>query len=299
MTVSIPKTLHALLHTIVDYAGLFPPAGLDMEEAVRNYAAYRGDAHAWMLGRFVVPVARLDEMTAAMRTVGAAGPEHHWRVSALAGEDVQDDVVRIAAFNERNAGVVVDALEVKAATGRNVRRVAAVIPPGLRTYVEIPAADDPRELIGTIAETKLRAKIRTGGLAQEAFPPAEQVARFIRACYATSVGFKATAGLHHPLRAMQALTYEEDAPRGVMHGFLNVFLTAVFHYNGMTIADANAFMYRGTIEDVTFTDDSVVWRDYQVSRDELTTIRRRFAISFGSCSFREPVDDLIKAGLLS
>jgi hypothetical protein len=67
----------------------------------------------------------------------------------------------------------------------------------------------------------------------------------------------------------------------------------------MTIADANALMHRGTVEDVTFADDALAWREYHISRDELTTIRRRFAISFGSCSFREPVDDLIKAGLLS
>jgi hypothetical protein len=296
---STPKSLHALLHTIVDYAGLFPPAGLDMTAAVRNYAAYRGDAHAWMLGRFIVPVARLDEMVDAMSAAGVRPAEHHWRVSALTGEDVAADVVRIGAFNARHNGVVVDAIEVKTATAEAIRAVARVVPPGLRAYLEIPVGEDPRELIGVIAESRQRAKIRTGGLTQNAFPPAEHVARFIRCCYATGVGFKATAGLHHPLRALHALTYEADSPRGVMHGFLNVFLTAAFHYNGMTIADANALMHRGTVEDVTFLDDALAWREYHISRDELTTIRRRFAISFGSCSFREPVDDLIKAGLLS
>ncbi|HEU4365742.1 MAG TPA: hypothetical protein VFT13_09805 [Candidatus Krumholzibacteria bacterium] len=299
MTDPTPKTIHALLHTIVDYAGLFPPAGLAMEGAVRDYSAHRRDAHAWMLGRFVAPVARLDEMAEAMRAAGATEAEHQWRVSALAGEDVAGDVARIAAFNACGTGAMVDAIEVKAATEAAIRAVAAAVPPALRAYVEIPVAVDPRALIGVIAETRLRAKIRTGGVTAQAFPTPEHVARFIRHCYATGTAFKATAGLHHPLRAMQALSYEARAPRAVMHGFLNVFLTAVFHYNGMTIADANAFMHRGTIDDVEFSDDHVVWRDYRVSRDELTTIRRRFAISFGSCSFREPVDDLIKAGLLS
>jgi hypothetical protein len=274
-------------------------SGLDMTAAVRNYAAYRGDAHAWMLGRFIVPVARLDEMVDAMSAAGVRPAEHHWRVSALTGEDVAADVARIAAFNARHNGVVVDAIEVKTATAEAIRAVARVVPPGVRAYLEIPVGEDPRELSGVIAESRQRAKIRTGGLTQDAFPPAEHVARFIRCCYATGVGFKATAGLHHPLRALHALTYEADSPRGVMHGFLNVFLMAAFHYNGMTIADANALMHRGTVEDVTFLDDALAWREYHISRDELTTIRRRFAISFGSCSFREPVDDLIKAGLLS
>lgn len=299
MTDSIPKTLHALLHTIVDYAGLFPPAGLDMDAVVRNYAAYRKDAHAWMLGRLVVPVARLDEMAGVMGAAGVVEPEHHWRISALAGEDAGADAARVKAFNERGRGAVVDAIEVKAPGAREIRAAAAALPAGLRAYVEIPVADDPRALIGVLAETKLRAKIRTGGVTPEAFPPADQVARFIRHCYATGVGFKATAGLHHPLRAMQALTYQPDAPRAVMHGFLNVFLTAVFHYNGLTIADAATLMQREEIDDVVFADDYIAWRDYRLSRDELTTIRRRFAISFGSCSFREPVDDLIQIGLLA
>ncbi|HEX5133527.1 MAG TPA: hypothetical protein VFX92_13710 [Candidatus Krumholzibacteria bacterium] len=299
MNRSVPRTLHALLHTIVDYAGLFPPAGLGMEAAVRNYAAYRGDPHAWMLGRFVVPVARLDELTEAMRAARVVEAEHQWRVAALVGDDVESDLGRVDAFNRAARGGVVDALEVKTATRTDIRRVANALRPGLRAYCEIPAADDPRDLISAIGEVKLRAKIRTGGVTAAAFPSVEQVARFIRLCYAAGVGFKATAGLHHPLRAEHALTYASDAPRGVMHGFMNVFLTAAFHFNGLTIADAKTLLEMTAVDDIQFSDDFLVWRDYRVSRDELTTIRRRSAISFGSCSFREPVDDLSKAGLLT
>ena len=45
----------ALLHGAIDYAGLFPPAGLDLEATVRNYAAYREGRDAWALGRLVLP----------------------------------------------------------------------------------------------------------------------------------------------------------------------------------------------------------------------------------------------------
>ncbi len=299
MTDSTPKTLHTLLHTIVDYAGLFPPAGLDLDAAVRNYAAYRRDPNAWMLGRFVVPVARLDDMSAAMHLAGVVETEPHWRISALAGENVTRDMARIVEFNAGAAGAVVDTVEIKASTEEAIRRSAAAMPTGIRAYVEIPVAEDPRALVGVIAEKKLGAKIRTGGLTADAIPPPEHVARFIRHCYAAGVAFKATAGLHHPFRSLQPLTYDDGAPRAVMHGFMNVFLTAVLHYNGMTVADANSFIQAESLDDVEFTDDHLAWRDYRVSRAELTTIRRRFAISFGSCSFREPVDDLIKAGLLS
>ncbi len=298
MTHAVPKTLHALLHTVVDYAGLFPPAGLEMEPAVRNYAEYRRSPHAWMLGRFIVPTARLGEMEDAMRAVGAGADGSHWRVSALVGEDVSGDVAAIAAFNGAATGVTVDAIEVKAHDVAAVRSIAAAVPPTLRTYVEIPVHEDPRGLIGAIAEARLRAKIRTGGVTPGAFPPSVYITRFMRYCYATGTAFKATAGLHHPLRSEHPLTYADDAPHGVMHGFMNVFLTAVFYYNGLTLRDADELMTRETLAGVEFTDDTLSWRDYRLSRDEIATIRRRFAISFGSCSFREPVDDLVRTGLL-
>src|ERR671939_21225 len=55
-------SLHALLAGAVDYAGLFPPAGLPLEQAVGDYARYRREPEAWMLGRFVCPAARLAEL---------------------------------------------------------------------------------------------------------------------------------------------------------------------------------------------------------------------------------------------
>lgn len=299
VTVPTPKTLHALLHTIVDYAGLFPPAGLDMDGAVRNYGEYRQSAHAWMLGRFVVPTARLEEMAAAMESAGVRDDAHHWRVSALVGEDVTGDIARIGAFNASGRGATVDAIEVKAAKPDAIARVAAALPPGMRAYVEIPVAEDPRPLVGAIAGSKLRAKIRTGGVTADALPPVDHVARFIRACYATGTAFKATAGLHHPVRSEQALTYAPDAPRGTMHGFLNVFLASAFLHNGLTGRDAEELIGREALDDVVFGDDALTWRDYRLTTDELAAIRRRFAIAFGSCSFREPVDDLIRMGRMA
>ena len=35
------SAIRALLTESIDYAGLFPPAGLDMASAVENYARYR------------------------------------------------------------------------------------------------------------------------------------------------------------------------------------------------------------------------------------------------------------------
>src|SRR3954466_16148905 len=48
------STLEALLGHVIDYAGLFPPSSLPLNEAVENYRKYRDGTFAWMLGRFVV-----------------------------------------------------------------------------------------------------------------------------------------------------------------------------------------------------------------------------------------------------
>ena len=62
--------LGAFMHGLIDYAGLFPPAQLDLEPALRNYATYlRGDDR-WLLGRFILPATRLDELAVNAALLG-------------------------------------------------------------------------------------------------------------------------------------------------------------------------------------------------------------------------------------
>jgi hypothetical protein len=292
------RALHTLLHTLIDYAGLFPPAGLDMNKALGLYASYQTSMNAWMLARFVVPVARLDELRRAMELVGAPYA-HPWRLSALIGDNTAADVATAVAFNDARHQAIVDAFEIKASTAAAIGEIARAVPQGMKTYVEIPVADDPQALVAALAEHRLRAKIRTGGVVPDAIPPVEHVARFLRACYAAGVPFKATAGLHHPLRDEYALTYERDSPRATMHGFLNVFLAAVFNHNGLTHRDTIDLLNLGALDDVVMDDEKIAWREYAVTVNEISTIRRRHAVAFGSCSFADPVDDLTRLGLLT
>lgn len=215
------ETLRILLTGLIDYAGLFPPAALDLSTAMRNYAAYRTGEYAWMLGRFVVPAAKVNEV------------DPSWPMSVLHSQPRRMEV----------AGPVI--------------------------YIEI-ALDEPLPADG-------HAKIRLGG---DAIPASQAVADFLRRCAAARLPFKATAGLHHPLR---------NPP---MHGFINLFLAAAVAWRGedpLATLDEQSFH---------FSDEAVEWPNHKLYASELREARENFAISFGSCSFEEPIDDLKALGWL-
>ena len=293
--------LAALTARMVDYAGLFPPAGLEMADAAATYARYLSDPHRAILGRFVVPVARLRELadSAAGFWVGEGKP---WQLAALAGSDWAADARCIAEFNARYRGrAEIDGVEVKAATTNDIATAVAALASSVspsRVYVEIPVGIDPASLVAAIARLDASAKVRTGGVTTDAFPSASEVVRFIEACRDQKVAFKATAGLHHPLHGRYRLTYEPDSPVGWMHGFLNVFLAAAFVHAGLGAQEAAALMEEQSPGAFRFDNAGATWRDHTLTVGKIRDVRDTFAHAFGSCSFREPVDDLTALGLL-
>lgn len=256
MMARIPESLRALLANLIDYAGLFPPAGLPLGAALENYEAYLASPGAWMLNRLVLPAARLPELHLG----------DNWRVTLLVDQEPGALPAQVETLETRLA-----------------RRLS------LPTYCEAPV-----ETIGGGAF----AKVRTGGLTPDAVPPSGALADFLVAAAARRLAFKATAGLHHPLRSPRPLTYAPDSPCATMHGFVNVFAAAAFAWQGAE---------RGVILDVLndevadafeFRPGELRWRGRMITAGEILAARRDFAHSFGSCSFAEPVADLRALGWL-
>jgi len=285
----VSDAMTALLRGLVDYAGLFPPAALPMDDAVRRYAKYRVGPHRGMLARFVVPVARLEEFAREAGVVHDAtdGP---WGLSVLAGPE---DAAVIEAFERAHSGLArVEVIEAKAADTETIAALAAAFGTRRLVYVEIPVASDPNALIAALGRHGLRAKIRTGGVTHDAFPSSTDVLRFLARCVAHGVPFKATAGLHHLMRGEYALTYAPDAERGTMYGFLNVFLAAVLLRAGHTEEELLPLLEEGDVSSITVTSDAISWRGMRADAATIRQVRAQFAGSFGSCSFEEPVQDL-------
>jgi hypothetical protein len=285
----VTESVRALFESLFDYAGLFPPAGLEMRAAVRNYAHYRSGGHSWMLSRFVVPAARLEEFEIASADfLPPAAPAPLWQLSVLSGADIGDTLGVAIDFNRRFAGrALIDTIELKAATEAEIIAAERVVERHMTPVVEIAMQGEFRRRLERIRACGARAKIRTGGSAPEAQPPAGDLASFVRECCAMKLPFKATAGLHHAVRST----------RSGMHGFLNLLFASGLANCGApreTVAavlaeqQANAFRLGG---------DAAAWREHLLAIPQLRDARRLFT-AVGTCSFEDPIADLSAMGAL-
>jgi hypothetical protein len=295
--------LQTLLINAIDYAGLFPPAKLPMRSTVENYAAYVTSGSSWMLGRLIVPVARLDEFESEAALLLPGSGMKPWHISVLSTGSHSNDLARIRAFNDRYSPedgeprAIIDAIEGKAATPDDIsaaKELAAAMP----LYIEVPLETDSGHLLDAIARIGARAKGRTGGVAEDSFPRSTHLARFMKTCIDAKIPFKATAGLHHPIRGRYRLTYEKNSASGMMYGFLNVLLTAAFLFAGLPIDDAVRVLEEKAVDAFHFEETSVAWRGYHVSIGNIRKTRKLAATAFGSCSFVEPLEELRELRLL-
>jgi hypothetical protein len=291
------QALRELLGGAIDYAGLYPPAALTMADAVREYARQRLSQHAWALGRFVVGMEQLAAFVAARRALGDSNGK--WPLSILVshnegphGRDLSGDLDVLR----------VEAVEAKAGSPAEVQKLKWLCDVAPELYVEVPVDANLEALLAAVRALGARAKIRTGGVEARAIPSAETVARFMRTCADAAVAFKATAGLHHLLRGEYALTYEQDSPRAMMFGFLNVFVAAALALHGQPLSVLVDVLQERSLR--AFRTDisgpgELCWREHCLTREQLSRARKRGLVSFGSCSFAEPIAKLTQAGLVA
>ena len=241
-----------MLAGLIDHAALFPPASMSLDEALEADREARGGEHGWLIGRFVVPVGLLSQLPAdgLPLSVVLRGPDDAGLVSGVAGVEAVE--MPLDGPRPRSSDLV-DA-------HRELR------PLGVVAYFELVLDESWRDsvpaAIGAVAAVGGRVKVRCGGAS---IPSVEQLALVIACCREARVPFKATAGLHHPVK------------RGEEHGFLNLL--------------AATTAPRGGLEAVLAEEDPAAL-DYADADRALFT-------SFGSCSWREPVDDLRALGVLS
>lgn len=288
---TLARPLRLLMQGFIDYAGLFPPAELALPVVAATYAAHRAGPHAWMLGHLIVPFAQLAPLGDLLPATLLGAP---WRMSVVVNRDPATSIAAITAQDGRfGDNLLVKSIELRADNVDAILALAGSVPSWLTTYIEIPLEPDPRPLIEAIAAAGLRAKVRTGGITAEAFPSSLSLVRFLAACTAAGVPFKATAGLHHPLRGVYPLTYEAGSPRAPMFGYLNLLLATAALRCGADAASAIALLEERDPATMRVGEDEIAWRDQRWSRETLRAVRHTGLVAIGSCSFYEPVEELI------
>ena len=273
---------------LIDYAGLYAPANLDMHSAVQSYLRYRQGRHEHALGRFIVDLSRAAELLAA------------------AGDDLADLKVSLIAPSNPDwgqvssllsAGLPIQAIEFKYTSLVDFKNLIPNVPRGVEAYVEVPFAAPDAAVLSAIADAGARVKLRMGGVVAEAFPSPRSVALMLVELARRRMPFKATAGLHHAIRSRHHFTYEYDSPAGLMHGFINLLCAAALVHFGGEAAEATRILEEQDPHAWRLTPGAIAWHFHHWTAGQLSEVRQRF-ISFGSCSFEEPIRDLEIMGWL-
>ncbi|MGE5192262.1 MAG: hypothetical protein ACM3U2_07130 [Deltaproteobacteria bacterium] len=319
------ESLRALLAGAIDYAGMFPPAGLPLEQALAKYEEHCHGNEALLLGRFVFPLAKLadfEHVHPFYRSIHLSAVVKVGDTESHFVEGLDEAVTHLRGYHRTG---YIDAVEVRSPAalmwdpffivGTATGRFQSAKRRHLKIFVECPSAESLRQepgwervvdgfvtvleshnnLMATLPENPFPTgfKLRCGGVRQSEIPSTEAIAKVICSCRDHGVFWKATAGLHHPFRHV-------DPELGVpMHGFINLLTAAV-------MADVHRLDTR-QVQDILedddpghfrFTNEALTWRDLSATVLQIAAARERALRSFGSCSIDEPWQDLTVLGLL-
>jgi len=274
-----------ILEGFIDYAGLYPPANLDMESTVHNWSKYLQTDDSWMLARLIIPASGLNEFKRVSQKFLPSEQEEMWQLSVLLppanSEQFESAVNQTVEFNISDCGAVANVVEFQANTIDEINSAFSVLHDDLFPFVELPVNEDPRGLIASLSGAIAGAKVRTGGIKPELYPTPANLARFIHACSIAGQPFKATAGMHHPCQ-------NKNEKVGVIeYGFLLVLQATA----AVSVHDANV----DDVESILMNESP----DFSMfSENELEQVRAELFNSLGTCSFDEPRVDLRRMGLL-
>lgn len=306
---------------IIDYAGLFPPASLELAQAFHNYIFYRQGENKWMLNKFIIPAKRLGELTGLMNDMKIEGTVP-FSVLGTGADTVSDfkknfetDIKNISEFVKiHNDLVSIDAFEVRLPKELLEKeddddmldlmidvsdKLEKTLNKNVPVFYESVPGDDYENIIIRVVETIASLnkgcgfKLRTGGTEPSAFPSADLISFAIISCCEFGVPMKCTAGLHHPVK------HFNESVNADMHGFFNIFGAGILAYtSNLDEMELVEIINDEDPYEFVFNENGFEWNEIEVTNAQIKEARENFMISYGSCSFDEPVEDLKMLELL-
>lgn len=278
----MPTAPRALFAGLVDDAALFPPGSLPMAEALAAHTGHRQAGYADLVGPFLCPASRVEELRAALPddapglelslVVHAPGEVAHRALRAVAA----DPRVTLAMVEAPHALLGADA----AAVGANLARL-----PQVRSFLEAPWESVETTLDAVGVGGWYGVKARTGPAPSGAAAPTdERLAAFLHAGTTRSLPFKLTGGLHSAVR------HTDTASGAEQHGFLNVLLAVRTALDGAGPEELAGVL---AVRD----PEALATDAARLTEAEARDVRRLFC-SFGCCGVTDPVRDLVALGLV-
>lgn len=303
------ESLRRLLQNPIDYAGLYPPASLDMCTALEEYGTAMDGDDEWILNRFICPANRLTECQEILKDALDPSGESAWVdfsivgtplvQGATASDSLQKDMKIVKAAFEFGD---ISTFEIKLPLGAEFEGCLSAVKRAfnwfderdVEVYLELPWGAGMSEAIVESA-TKIDGvgfKARTGGTKPEHFPDVRDLATYIVEIGGLESLNKFTAGLHQPVRHYDSNT------SAYHHGFLNTMTASIL----ATIQDAtsNEVEQILNIQDASlfvFTEESIEVLGNRISLKDIDEWWLFFG-GFGSCSFKEPIEGLQRLGWL-
>jgi hypothetical protein len=305
ITNNISKSFKLFAEHLIDYAGLFPPASLDLRTAFKNYLTYLEKPNSWMLSRFIIPAKRLLELSALIseEKIGFGGVNEMNFFNNLTSdikciETFEQDFrskVEIEVYDVRLPSEMLgdpDVMSIRQFIDHHYRMFETGLDHPVRIFYEVNPDRYLNNIIKAVwyhnkFERVTGYKLRTGRADVSAIPSAEQIAAAIGICRQYEVPMKFTAGLQHPIR------HYDDNLKIKMHGFINVFSAGIFAYCHNISEELILEMIDDEDpDDFSFKENSFAWKNMYIIPDEVRRARERFMVSFGSFSLDMLMEDL-------
>jgi hypothetical protein len=283
-----------LLTKVFDYAGMFPPASLSFEQALAESCSFGTSLkRPWMVASDIV----LDAQNARKLlgvNLGIYSLSHPLRVCLLATEEPESVIATATRLLHKEPHVTVTSIEIKAAPDDFAETIGYYADISKKSTIQLALEPD---LSGEDWESMLSAAVTNSRknelnvtlkcrLTGATGISAVRFAASIIAASDSEIPLKVTGGLHHPI-------VEPDRYPFPM-GFLNVTTAVMFRR-----ALGNKLPHARLVEILTNQDaraytfgDSLKFKDLEISHSELRRVRENQPFAIGSCSLREPDEDL-------
>lgn len=304
------EPLKLLLTNVIDYAGLFPPAKLPFDKALPNYLEYLQSENRWMIAKFVLPFALVDQLNSYSDQFRKNKEPVEFSILGRGGSHIssftsnlEEELQTLEKIKEREH-VDFPMMEIKVPNSLFEQETAEELINQVQTvtedttlkptiYLETPFSNGWKNVLHQLGKEvsnteNIHLKVRTGGVEASLIPSPEQLSDFITIAKSHRAPFKATAGLHHPFR------HFSPSVKAKMHGFLNVLVGCSLDLDRPALIE---ILRDENPDHFVFTPTSVVWKDKELVFEQIKEARRNVIHSFGSCNFEEPIEDLIKLGL--